>query len=136
MKKSWCGLARSAVVTLCVSACWIAPIAAVNASTKAPAKQTKAKAKPISRDQLRACMDQQDRIDGLRAKVLQEQASLDQQRAEVARMDAELSRKRNAPPEVAAVVQRNLHVTVPALLIPIIMCLVPIRDPQRRHVLT
>jgi len=41
-----------------------------------------------------------------------------------------------APPDVAAIVQRNLHVTVPALLIPIIMCLVPIPDPRRRYVLT
>ena len=61
----------------------------------APAKQQgKAKQKPMSRDQLRACMDQQDRLTAMRASVLKEQASLDQQRAEVARMDAELERKR------------------------------------------
>jgi hypothetical protein len=61
----------------------------------APAKQQgKTKQKPMSRDQLRACMDQQDRLLAMRASVLKEQASLDQQRAEVARMDAELERKR------------------------------------------
>lgn len=61
----------------------------------APAKQqSKTKQKPMSRDQLRACMDQQDRLAAMRASVLKEQASLDQQRAEVARMDAELERKR------------------------------------------
>ena len=61
----------------------------------APAKQQgKAKQKPMSRDQLRACMDQQDRLVAMRESVLKEQASLDQQRAEVARMDAELERKR------------------------------------------
>ena len=61
----------------------------------APAKQQgKAKQKPMSRDQLRACMDQQDRLVAMRESVLKEQAALDQQRAEVARMDAELERKR------------------------------------------
>lgn len=41
-----------------------------------------------------------------------------------------------APAAVADVVQRNLHVTVPALLIPVAMCLVPVADPRRRYVLT
>ncbi len=64
---------------------------------KAPAKQQgKSKPKPMSRDQLRACMDQQDRLLAMRQGVLKEQTSLDQQRAEVARMDAELDRKRAA----------------------------------------
>ena len=43
-----------------------------------------------------AQQDQQDLINGMREKVLQEQAALDQQRAEVTRMDAELARKRTA----------------------------------------
>ena len=61
----------------------------------APAKQqSKTKQKPMSRDELRACMDQQDRLQAMRENVLKEQASLDQQRAEVVRMDAELERKR------------------------------------------
>jgi hypothetical protein len=71
----------------------------------APAKQQgKAKQKPMSRDQLRACMDQQDRLVAMREGVLKEQASLDQQRAEVARMDAELERKRASldPADAAA----------------------------------
>ena len=71
----------------------------------APAKQQgKAKQKPMSRDQLRACMDQQDRLVAMRESVLKEQASLDQQRAEVARMDAELERKRASldPADAAA----------------------------------
>lgn len=41
-----------------------------------------------------------------------------------------------APPDIAAVLRRNLHMTVPALLVPIAMCLVPVPDPNRRFVLT
>ena len=64
---------------------------------KAPAKQqSKSKPKPMSREQLRSCMDQQDRLLVMRENVLKEQASLDEQRAEVTRMDAELDRKRAA----------------------------------------
>ncbi len=64
---------------------------------KTPAKQpSKSKPKPMSRDQLRACMDQQDRLMVMRENVLKEQTSLDQQRAEVKRMDAELERRRAA----------------------------------------
>ena len=65
-------------------------------ATKAPTKSQsagKSKPKPMSRDQLRACMDQQDRLLAMRENVLKEQASLDQQRAEVERMDAEIARK-------------------------------------------
>ena len=64
---------------------------------QAPAKQEgKSKTKPMSRDQLRSCMDQQDRLMVMRENVLKEQTSLDQQRAEVKSMDAELERKRAA----------------------------------------
>lgn len=64
---------------------------------KVPAKQQgKSKPKPMSRDQLRSCMDQQDRLLVMRENVLKEQTSLDQQSAEVTRMDAELERKRAA----------------------------------------
>lgn len=62
---------------------------------KTPAKG-KSKPKPMSRDQLRACMDQQDRLMVMRENVLKEQTSLDQQRAEVKSMDAELERRRAA----------------------------------------
>ena len=40
------------------------------------------------------------------------------------------------PPKQAAVLKGSLHMAVPALLIPVLMCLVPTPDPQRRHVLT
>ena len=65
--------------------------------TKATTKQPgKTKAKPMTRDQLRSCMDQQDRLMVMREKVLKEQTSLDQQLAQVKSMDAELERKRAA----------------------------------------
>ena len=35
--------------------------------------------------------------------------------------------------ETAELLQRSLHMSVPALLIPIAMCLVPVRDPNRRY---
>ena len=41
-----------------------------------------------------------------------------------------------APRETADLLQRNLHMSVPAMLIPVLMCLVPVRDPNRRFVLT
>ena len=64
---------------------------------KTPAQQPgKGKVKPMTRDQLRSCMDQQDRLMVMRENVLKEQTSLDQQRAEVKSMDAELERKRAA----------------------------------------
>lgn len=95
-RSSWrLSVALVAVVWLAVAP-WMPSAFAADPPSKAPAKQTKSKAKPISRDQLRACMDQQDRINVMREKVLQQQASLDQQRAEVARLDSELARKRTA----------------------------------------
>ena len=41
-----------------------------------------------------------------------------------------------ASKETADLLQRNLHMTVPAILIPVAMCLVPVADPARRFVLT
>jgi sodium-dependent dicarboxylate transporter 2/3/5 len=38
--------------------------------------------------------------------------------------------------ETADLLQRNLHMSVPAILIPVLMCLVPVRDTKRRFVLT
>lgn len=93
---SWRYSAALVTVAWFATAPWTLPAFAADPPSKAPAKQTKGKAKPISRDQLRACMNQQDLINSMREKVLQQQASLDQQRADVARMDAELARKRSA----------------------------------------
>lgn len=81
-----------------------------SAPKKAPSKQQgKSKPKPMSRDQLRSCMDQQDRLMAMRENVLKEQTSLDQQRAEVKSMDAELERKRAALDPADAVAKQALQ---------------------------
>ena len=74
-----------------------------------PQQAAKSKPKPMSRDQLRWCMDQQDRLTAMRENVLKEQTSLDQQRAEVKSMDAELERKRAALDPADAVGKQALQ---------------------------
>ena len=81
----------------CVIAALLVPAYAADPPTKkTPTPTKKSKPKPMSRDQLRSCMDQQDRLMVMRENVLKEQTALDQQRAEVKSMDAELERKRAA----------------------------------------
>jgi hypothetical protein len=95
---------RAAVVTACLAACLAAP-AAWAADPPATPAASKPAAKPaakgagkgknvMTRDELRACMDEQDRLQGLRSKVEKEQASLDRTRNEVASIDEQLARKR------------------------------------------
>lgn len=99
MKNTSCGprhhIALIAAGLLTASALVLPAQAADPPAKTTSAKQAtgKTKPKPMSRDQLRACMDQQDRLVAMREKVLKEQTSLDQQRAEVERMDAEIARK-------------------------------------------
>lgn len=71
-------------------------------STKPPAKTTakpapkpapKNKANLMTRDELRACMNEQDRLQVIRTKVDQEQAALDQQKARVQAMDADRQKR-------------------------------------------
>ncbi len=89
--------ARVGALLAVAGALLVAPAYAADPPPKtAPAKQGKSKPKPMSRDQLRSCMDQQDRLMAMRESVLKEQTALDQQRAEVKSMDAELERKRAA----------------------------------------
>ena len=85
-------LAAAMLATLAVGA----PAYAADQPVKKAPTKGKSKPKPMSRDQLRSCMDQQDRLQVMRENVLKEQTSLDQQRAEVKSMDAELERKRAA----------------------------------------
>jgi len=78
---------------------FVQPAAAQDkASTKAPAKPaTKAapknKANLMTRDELRACMNEQDRLQVIRTRVDQEQAALDQQKARVQAMDADRQKR-------------------------------------------
>jgi hypothetical protein len=97
-------------VALLTAGLWAAPISAnaqaADPAKKAPTKQSTAKSKPktMSRDALRACMDQQDRLAAMREKVVQEEASLDKQRAEITRIDTDLANKKAAldPSDAAA----------------------------------
>jgi vacuolar-type H+-ATPase subunit I/STV1 len=69
-------------------------VAQDKASTKTPPKATtKSKANLMTRDELRACMDEQDGLQVTRTKINQEQGALDQQKAQVQAMDAELQKK-------------------------------------------
>ena len=58
--------------------------------TKAPPKN---KANLMTRDELRACMNEQDRLQAIRTRVDQEQAALDQQKARVRAMDADRQKR-------------------------------------------
>jgi chromosome segregation ATPase len=69
-------------------------VAQDKAPTNAPAKATaKSKANLMTRDELRACMDEQDSLRATRTKIDQEQGALDRQKASVQAMDAELQKK-------------------------------------------
>jgi len=65
---------------------------------KPPAKSTakappKNKANVMTRDELRACMDEQDRLQAIRTRIDQEQAALDQQKSRVQAMDADRQKR-------------------------------------------
>ena len=92
-----------------VIAALLVPAYAADPPTKKAPPQSKSKPKPMSRDQLRSCMDQQDRLTVMRENVLKEQTSLDQQRAEVKAIDAELERKRAALDPADAVAKQTLQ---------------------------
>lgn len=77
-------------------------VAQEKSSTKPPAKTTakpatkatpKDKANLMTRDELRACMNEQDRLQAIRTRVDQEQAALDQQKAHVQAMDADRQKR-------------------------------------------
>ena len=69
-------------------------LAQETATKKAPAKSApKSRANVMTRDELRACMNEQDRLQQIRSKVEQEQSALDRQKAEVQALDAELQSK-------------------------------------------
>lgn len=92
LRRRWVPLAASALAALLLAQ----PAVAQDASAKkAPAKAAAPKAKPnvMTRDELRACMNEQDRLKEARTRVEQEQVALDQQRDQVKVLDAELQKK-------------------------------------------
>jgi hypothetical protein len=73
-------------------------VAQEKAPTTAPAKTTgkpapKSKANVMTRDELRACMNEQDRLQATRTKIDQEQAALEQQKTRVQAMDADRQKR-------------------------------------------
>ena len=64
------------------------------AATKAPSKTTtKNKANLMTRDELRACMNEQDRLQATRTRIDQEEAALEQQKSRVQAMDADREKR-------------------------------------------
>jgi hypothetical protein len=74
----------------------VAPVHAQDAkpATKpAPSATARSKANVLTRDELRACMNEQDRLQAIRTKIEQEQVGLDKAKAQIQAMDAELQKK-------------------------------------------
>jgi len=88
--------ARWALLVAAVAALALAqPAAAQDAAAKKGAVKStpKNKANLMTRDELRACMNEQDRLQQIRMAVEQGQTGLEQQKAQVLAMDAELQKK-------------------------------------------
>ncbi|MGB2817670.1 MAG: hypothetical protein WBA53_15665 [Burkholderiaceae bacterium] len=88
----WAALAAGAFAALLLAQ----PASAQGATaTKPPAKAAAPKARPnlMTRDELRTCMNEQDRLKEARTRVEQEQVALDQQRDQVKALDGELKKK-------------------------------------------
>lgn len=85
------------LVALSLATMLVAPAAAAQDTGRktTPKSATAPKAKPnvMTRDELRACMNEQDRLKEARTRIEQEQGALDQQRDQVKSLDAELQRK-------------------------------------------
>ena len=88
--------ARWALLVAAVAALVLAqPAVAQDAAAKKGAVKStpKNKANLMTRDELRACMNEQDRLQQIRMAVEQGQTGLEQQKAQVLAMDAELQKK-------------------------------------------
>jgi hypothetical protein len=88
----WRGLLAGIAVAALLAQPTGAALAQQQPAKKAPAKSTKGK-NVMSRDELRVCLSEQDRLQQIGTKIKSEQAELDRQKAEVERLDAELQSK-------------------------------------------
>lgn len=61
---------------------------------KAAAQPTKGKANVMTRDELRACMDEHDRLQEVRNQVQRENTALNAQQADIRKLDTELAHRR------------------------------------------
>lgn len=64
--------------------------------TPKAAAAPKSKANVMTRDELRSCMDEQDRLQVTRTRIDQEQAALEQQKARIQAMDADRQKRATA----------------------------------------
>ncbi len=95
---------RSRLAGAALAAAMIAqPALAADTTPSAPAKpaqpKSAAKGKPkvMTRDELRACMNDQDRLQKITAEIKSGQAELERQKADVQRIDAEMASKVASP---------------------------------------
>lgn len=93
--------ARSTAARLCaaalVAALLVTPAVAQDAAKKSTgARSTTKKANVMTRDELRACMNEQDRLQAIRTKLDQDTTTLDRQKADVVAMDDDLKKKASA----------------------------------------
>lgn len=92
---------RTALAAAALAVALIArPALAADPAQTAPAKKapsksatTKSKPKVMTRDELRVCLNEQDRLQQLTTGMKSEQAELERQKADVQRIDAELASK-------------------------------------------
>jgi chromosome segregation ATPase len=79
-----------------------APALAADAAPAKPAAQPQGKV--MTRDELRACLDERDQIQAQRARIQKENAALAQQRTDFSQREAELTQRRTAqdPADAAA----------------------------------
>lgn len=89
------GAALPLIAAAVVAALLAQPAAAQDAAKKTPPTKATAKTKTnvMTRDELRACMGEQDRLQGIRTRIQEGSADLDRQKAAVLAMDEELQRK-------------------------------------------
>ena len=88
---------RAALIAVFLLASAGAPnrILAADAPPKTPAaKPAKGKANVMTRDELRACMDERDRLQEIRNQVQRENTALNTQQADIRKLDAEIEQKR------------------------------------------
>ena len=106
LSKQTSRLRRGATLAACALAAALAfpPAYAADPPPKKPAATgtTKSRANVMTRDELRACMDDQDRLQQANGSLKQEVAALDRQENDVKALDAELASKRAAAEAASA----------------------------------
>jgi chromosome segregation ATPase len=89
------------------------PILAADAPPKqAATKPSKGKANLMTRDELRACMDERDRMQDVRQQVQRENTALDAQQADIKKADADIAQKRAGLDPADAAAQQALAADV------------------------